>query len=116
MHWVHHPYRWKERQRTTATLCPFWETVRRVVRYQHELAPDWAEEVAWTNLYRVAPAKGGNPTDNLMKAQFKACAKLMVREMQKWTPQAAIFITESRIAKYADSWFLRFSETIGVRD
>ena len=41
----------------------------------------WMEQIAWTNLFSLAPIDGGNPSKKLMEKQLNACKKILKNEI-----------------------------------
>lgn len=46
-------------------------------------AHPWSSYLAWTNLYRIAPAGGGNPGARLCARQLKPCLELFRRNVER---------------------------------
>jgi hypothetical protein len=122
MHWVHH-----QRQRGSypynrvATGSPFWRVVGRVTRHLYPEAAEenWASWVGWSNLYKVAPNRGGNPGFSLKSRQFEACAELLVAELEMWRPKAAVYLTEanrrsSEFTEINDGWLKGFMPRLKI--
>ena len=53
----------------------------------------WVEYICWSNLYKVAPKGGGNPTTTMCRAQFEACRDLLKYEIDTWKPTHILFVT-----------------------
>lgn len=75
----------------------FWRVCRRVLE-RVELAPAsagfaWSSRLVWSNLYKLAPARGGNPAERLKKAQFEGCLKLLRLEIDQYKPRRILFLT-----------------------
>jgi len=74
----------------------FWQCIRSVV---HELAiadvedVGWPSHLVWSNLYKVSPAKGGNPSKKLCDIQLAGCAELLDLELQTYRPSRILFLT-----------------------
>lgn len=93
----------------------FWQLARQLL---HKLTPEgewdetrWAEKLAWTNLYKVAPFEGGNPNEPLCRAQLEICREILRYEIEKLKPQKIVFVTDL-------DWFRDFAEVVeqtGVR-
>lgn len=70
---------------------PFW-------RYSKEIweklqpsdsssdGPVWMENIVWSNLYKISPAAGGNPDNNLMDLQRRACIEILEKEIAACEP------------------------------
>jgi hypothetical protein len=76
----------------------FWRVIRAVVgrldiANVDDDANPWPSHLVWSNLYKIAPAKGGNPGGNLRQAQFEGCVKLFRWELEKYQPQRLLLLT-----------------------
>ena len=73
----------------------FWRVIKQVTDKVRIGASeeDWASHLVWSNLYKVAPKKGGNPTRKQMKAQFGGCKELLWREIDDFAPSRLLFLT-----------------------
>jgi hypothetical protein len=83
---VHHPRMLEGRTsvRTVASTSPYWRVIGRIIRRIHGLGPEsenWSSLLTWSNLYKVAPAQGGNPSGRLMAAQFEKAYEILCREI-----------------------------------
>ena len=59
MHWVHHRRLWgASRKSCSAKGSPFWRVVGKIVCKRAGVSESsmWAGMVAWSNLYKIAPA------------------------------------------------------------
>jgi hypothetical protein len=54
---------------------------------------NWSSYLVWTNLYKVAPAKGGNPSEKLCNAQFENCLSMLEAEIELFKPKRILFLT-----------------------
>jgi len=55
--------------------------------------PDWPTYLIWSNLYKISPFHGGNPSNSLAEFQRKECVDLLKEEISQWQPQRIIFLT-----------------------
>jgi hypothetical protein len=69
----------------------FWRVVKRVSETFYP--KNWYDNVAWTNLYKIAPFSGGNPNGKLQKAQREYCFSILKKEIEILTPQYVIMLT-----------------------
>lgn len=67
----------------------------------------WFENIVWSNLYKIAPSLQGNPSDALKKAQFDACADLLLAEINLFKPSHILLLTGY------DGWFDVFDKKYG---
>jgi hypothetical protein len=86
-------------------LSAFWRTARALSVASH--ADQWSSTLCWSNLYKVAPLAGRNPTVGLQRAQFSACAELLKIELDTFRPRR-ILVMAGR------SWFEPFAEKLGL--
>ena len=83
----------------------FWRVIKQVT---HQVCTgasedDWASHLVWSNLYKVAPSEGDNPTVRQMKAQREGCKRLLRLEIEEFSPSRLLFLTGWDWAK----WFLQ---------
>lgn len=84
----------------------FWRTVRAAVG-----AGDgecWLSNVSWSNLYKVAPAAGGNPSDGERYAMFDSAVKLLRLEVSALRPRRVLVLA-------GRCWFEPFAAPLGLR-
>lgn len=88
----------------------FWRVIRHVIRnipFPEPLWNEWANQVAWTNLYKVSPSEGGNPTKSLQEVQLPYSQQILRHEIETWQPRRILFLT-------GHGWMKRFIEQLGV--
>lgn len=71
----------------------FWRMNRKVAAHFGIEEPGWSKHLAWTNLYKLAPAGGGNPSGELCRAQFAACKRLLRMEVERLKPSIVLALT-----------------------
>lgn len=64
----------------------------------------WYENIVWSNLFKIAPASGGNPNKSLRKQQLEACKELLKAEINEFNPTHVLFLTNW------DGWFDHFND------
>jgi hypothetical protein len=67
---------------------------------------DWPSALAWTNLYKVAPAAGWNPGPDLQRAQRNAAIPLLGIEIETLRPKRILALT-------GRGWIAPFLEALG---
>lgn len=84
----------------------FWRTCKFV--HDRMLPEDerWFEDIAWANLYPIAPAKSGNPSGKLCDAQRVLCGELLKKQMEALRPTHIVFVTDW-------DWFADFNSAGG---
>jgi hypothetical protein len=70
----------------------FWRVIKRV---SQNLYPkdDWYSYVAWSNLYKLSPFEGGNPSEALCEEQLGACRKIFEKEIEIFSPKYVVMFT-----------------------
>ena len=85
----------------------FWNTIRRVCEglenLDHESASaEWSpSKIVWSNLYKTAPANGGNPNDLLCEEQFDDCKEILIAEIEEFKPKRILFLAGA----FWSGWF-----------
>lgn len=95
--------RHKEGKRQYATgRSAFWRCVRRVTGLL-EVAdadePGWVSHLVWSNLYKIAPAEGGNPSEAMCRQQGDGCRGLLQLEFETYRPRRVLFLTDTTWAE-----------------
>ncbi len=89
MEWVHNLSGNKNGYNTRKSA--FWRVMKKIASINYP--EKWYSNVAWTNLYKIAPWKGGNPNKRLQKAQQKYCFELLEKEIEILSPKYVIMLT-----------------------
>ena len=94
MRWV--TERWGNANGYNTKRSAFWRAIRGVVA-QLEIADveqdSWSSYLVWSNLYKVAPAEGGNPGKSLCQTQLVGCRELFDLELTTYTPSRLLLLT-----------------------
>lgn len=88
----------------------FWRVIRHVIRnipFPKSLWDEWPNQVAWTNLYKISPSSGGNPTTSLRQVQHPYCEQVLLREIETWQPRRILFLS-------GYDWMKHFCEGLGI--
>jgi hypothetical protein len=106
----------------------FWRVVRSIVE-QLRIADvesgsdNWTSHLAWSNLYKISPFCGGNPSPRLRHLQFAFCGELLKRELKEWRPKRTLMLTDIEWAKkflelldinWTDTPEMKFVEAVGT--
>lgn len=93
---------WSKPGGSVGSRSAFWRATRSMVRLVEGDTvaddKDWASNVAWSNLAKVAPAAGGNPSQRLYRAQFHECIGAIEREVAELDPGLVLLIA-------GESWY-----------
>ncbi|MEQ9490893.1 MAG: hypothetical protein RIM72_18075 [Alphaproteobacteria bacterium] len=80
----------------------FWRVIRATID-SLELCdvskPNWPAQIVWSNLYKVSPFGGGNPSTSLCRAQQTKCIEMILAEVSNWKPRRLLFLTGEDWAK-----------------
>lgn len=90
---------------------PFWQLTKHILK---NITPEkewdennWALRTIWSNLYKVAPAIGGNPNNTLCKLQLEFCKNILNYEINLNKPKYILFIT-------GENWFNDFKDCLPI--
>lgn len=76
---------------------PFWGYSKEIWDTLYGAATRWQErwyqKIIWTNLYKIAPRKGGNPSEAWQKMQREVCVELLHAEIEFFNPTHILFMT-----------------------
>ena len=96
----------------------FWRVIRQVTEGLGICSRDenWSSHLIWSNLYKVAPANGGNPNDTLCNAQYDGCKELLKQEIQDYCPRYLLFLTENPNPDHKHYWARPFLDKFKLSD
>jgi len=94
---------WGSAEGYNTNKSAFWRVIRKLSESINELSSDerWASKLVWSNLYKIAPSAGGNPSNSLCGYQFDACNELLKAEIEEYKPKCIVFFT-------GENWFNGF--------
>lgn len=75
----------------------FWRVTKRIA--QKFYPNNWYSCIAWSNVCKIAPWKGGNPNNALYYAQLESCKKIFEEEVRQLSPKFVIMFTGEDWAK-----------------
>jgi len=86
---------WHKSAQNKYSLCRsyFWKATKAVLGALWEDDEPWASRLAWTNLYKIAPTKSGNPSERLCSYQLRRCVKLLELELEMLNPRYVLLVT-----------------------
>jgi hypothetical protein len=76
----------------------FWRVARRILielGAVHDEDEEWPSYLAWSNAYRIAPQKGGNPSTELCRVQFDNCVELLNTELAALQPKRLLVMSST---------------------
>lgn len=91
MRWVENSSGNKDGYNTNRSA--FWRVTKRIVQcfYPNE----WSSYIAWSNVCKVAPWEGGNPSNTLYYAQLGSCQKIFKAEIRLFSPKVVVMFTNN---------------------
>jgi len=77
------------------TRSAFWRVTESITKTLIPGATDitWPNYLIYSNLYRVSPYNGGNPSNKLAEIQRTDCINLLKQEIAQWQPKRILFLT-----------------------
>ena len=93
---------WAGEVKYKARRSTFWRGINAVMQ---GLAPstandeNWASKLVWSNLYKVSPEEGGNPSNFVCDLQLSGCLELLQLELEYHEPSRVLFATGMGWAK-----------------
>ncbi len=102
MSWLMRAWGVRDTGEYNARRSAFWRVSKSVVG-QLGIADvesdSWASLIAWTNLYKLSPFCGGNPSERLCRLQRTFCEDLLKEELNEWQPKRTLMLTGTEWAK-----------------
>jgi hypothetical protein len=94
------------RKKYNTNRAAFWRVTRQATLAALNVDPgEWSSFVCWSNLYKLAPAGGGNPSDALARAQLPVAADMIHPEVTEFAPTRVLVLAGM-------SWFRPFAEVL----
>ncbi len=88
MSWIEKPQKWNWKRSAFTRLMH-----QLTVKLLPESDAPWHSRIIWSNLYKVAPYDGGNPSNRLCSAQEQACLRYFAKELEIWRPRRVVLVT-----------------------
>lgn len=113
LEWV---WKWAGRREGYNTnRSAFWQTAKNVAFPQiaknvafPQIVPEaWSSHFAWTNLYKIAPKEGRNPSERVCDLQFERCAELLRYEISAFQPKKVLIMA-------GRGWFEPFADRLSL--
>lgn len=97
MKWVNNLEGNKDPKGYNTRKSAFWRVIKQV---SEKVYPDkWYDNIAWSNLCKIAPSEGGNPSDSLYYSQLKDCQLILKKEIEILSPKYVIMLVGQNWAK-----------------
>ncbi len=79
----------------------FWNiTYKLVKQFYNKNDQNWNNMIAWSNLMKIAPSTGSNPSDFEIDSQINYASKLFVKELEDLQPKNVLVMTN--LKKWAE--------------
>lgn len=97
MKWICEYWANEDKSAYNTKRSAFWRAIHQVEQrlgiYEKDVNNCWASHLVWSNLYKIAPAHGGNPSDALCEMQLEGCRKLIQAETTIFKPKRLLLLT-----------------------
>lgn len=92
MSWINKPWISTQSTNYSANKSAFWRIIKKltILILNRE---DWWNWIAWSNLYKRTPSKGGNPNLQIRKSQLNICKNILDQEIALLKPNIIVFLT-----------------------
>lgn len=89
MQWVENL--WGNKSGYNTNNSAFWRVIKQVSTHYHK--DNWSSHIAWSNLCKVSPFEGGNPSEILYQSQLETNKIILQQEMDFLSPDIVILLT-----------------------
>ena len=72
---------------------PFLRMMRQTVGRFTNSEENWQQRIVWSNLFKIAPRKGGNPSWKMIRDDLDLYIKLIQHEINAYQPDLVLFVT-----------------------
>ncbi len=97
--WVHN--NWGNKDGYNTKRSAFWRLIVKVAETYY--SDNWYKKIAWSNLYKIAPENGGNPSNKIKDSQREICIKLLKEEIKVLAPEYVIMLASGWEAPFIES-------------
>jgi len=91
----------------------FWQLCKEIMRLVGEEV-NWSDRILWSNLYKVAPYKEGNPDNQLIKMTIEQCIQILTYELCFYRPTHVVFVTDDWWFDPSDTFRVCFAEKLNI--
>lgn len=99
--------------------CAFIKLGKSVAKKLGLESEDIADNLIWSNLYKVAPSISGNPNGKVQKMQRQSAIKILQKEIELYRPSHILFVTDIDWLQYTwrnDKSELNFAKVLGIEE
>ena len=80
----------------------FWRLIKKILEASgtsekdnwYDDKEEWNQQIAWSNLYKIAPRKKGNPSHKLMAENMREHIDIIKKEIELYRPGKILFVTD----------------------
>lgn len=98
MNWVLD--RWNSLNDYKTKRSAFWRVAKSIHAAIYGPSEQWANQIAWSNLYKLSPRAGLNPPGRLCDIQIKNCRLILAEEISRFKPGNLVFMTGTGWGRY----------------
>jgi len=96
---------WSEEE--MSKYSSFWRFTKNIITNYYKVnSSDWTQYFTWSNIMKISPATGGNPSDDEFNQQIGICKKILKYEIDILKPKYCILLT-------GWDWSYDFIESLG---
>ena len=70
----------------------FWRVVKSIAQQLSKDEKGWYKHIVWSNLYKLSPTGGGNPSYTLREIQFETCLNILKVELENFKPKFVVLL------------------------
>lgn len=74
-------------------VSAFWRVVKAIIQNTICAGNDWYKHAVWSNLYKLSPTGGGNPSNSLCKKQLEICIDIFKKEIETFDPKFIVCLS-----------------------
>ena len=74
-------------------VSAFWRVVKAIIQNTICAGSEWYKHTVWSNLYKLSPTGGGNPSNFLCKKQLEICIDIFKQEIETFDPKFIICLS-----------------------
>lgn len=89
-------------QEYSTNRSAFWRVIKSLVlqlNIDGLNESNWSSHLVWSNLYKISPYVGRNPSDKLCWIQLEGCISLFQQELAEYMPKRLLLLTGENWAK-----------------
>lgn len=96
MQWLSDSWSIPQKDKYNAKRSAFWRVAKDIQEKLHfvpQNCDDWPSYLTWSNLYKIAPSDGGNPSWPQCELQQADCIDIFMQELVTYRPKILLLMT-----------------------